>query len=101
MANPGGYHNPHVESADFKNSDEALAYEQGHDADLPINGTPISKEIAVDEEKADTLQTDTPAEHDPNDVWWDGDDDPQNPQNWSSRKKWSNVAILSYVTLIT
>lgn len=30
----------------------------------------------------------TDAEHDPNIVDWDGDADPENPLNWSARKKW-------------
>lgn len=30
----------------------------------------------------------TGAEHDPNIVDWDGDADPENPLNWSARKKW-------------
>lgn len=30
----------------------------------------------------------TDAEHDPNIVDWDSDADPENPLNWSARKKW-------------
>ena len=30
----------------------------------------------------------TDAERDPNIVDWDGDADPENPLNWSARKKW-------------
>jgi hypothetical protein len=30
----------------------------------------------------------TDAEHDPNIVDWDGEADPENPLNWSARKKW-------------
>lgn len=37
----------------------------------------------------------------PNIVDWEGPDDPENPYNWSARKKWSNVAILSFLTLLT
>ncbi|KAH6842627.1 general substrate transporter [Chaetomium sp. MPI-CAGE-AT-0009] len=38
---------------------------------------------------------------DPNVVSWDGPDDPTNPMNWSMRKKWSNIAVLSVLTIIT
>ena len=38
---------------------------------------------------------------DPNLVSWDGPDDTANPQNWTMRKKWSNVAVLSVLTIIT
>ncbi|GME24691.1 putative mfs multidrug protein [Neofusicoccum parvum] len=40
-------------------------------------------------------------EHDQNVVWWDGDSDPENPLNWSEKKKWTNLALLSCVTFIT
>ncbi|KAL1623596.1 hypothetical protein SLS56_008236 [Neofusicoccum ribis] len=39
-------------------------------------------------------------EHDQNVVWWDGDSDPENPLNWSEKKKWTNLALLSCVTFI-
>lgn len=38
---------------------------------------------------------------DPNIVSWDGPDDPTNPMNWTMRKKWSNIAVLSILTIIT
>jgi len=40
-------------------------------------------------------------ERDPNIVTWDGPDDPTNPMNWTMRKKWSNIAVLSILTIIT
>jgi hypothetical protein len=39
-------------------------------------------------------------ENDRNVVWWDGDDDPENPMNWSERKRWSQVAIISFLTFL-
>ncbi|KAI9700577.1 MAG: hypothetical protein M1820_006731 [Bogoriella megaspora] len=38
---------------------------------------------------------------DENIVWWDGDDDPANPMNWSTKRKWNNIFILSGITLVT
>jgi len=43
---------------------------------LPV-GPQTEKEPAV-----------TDAEHDPNIVDWDGEADPENPLNWSAKKKW-------------
>lgn len=34
-------------------------------------------------------------------VWWDGDQDPANPQNWPNSVKWSNIAVLSSITFLT
>ncbi|GAB1316166.1 Polyamine transporter 3 [Madurella fahalii] len=42
-----------------------------------------------------------PEEKDHNVVSWDGPDDPENPMNWTNRKKWSNIAVLSILTIIT
>jgi hypothetical protein len=39
-------------------------------------------------------------EGDSNIVWWDGDNDPANPMNWSTAKKWTNVGIVSAITFI-
>jgi len=38
---------------------------------------------------------------DPNIVWWDGPNDPQNPRNWSTPKKVINVGLISLLCFIT
>lgn len=38
---------------------------------------------------------------DPNVVDWDGPDDPANPQNWTSKKKWINTGLLASMTFVT
>lgn len=40
-------------------------------------------------------------EKDPNIVDWDGEDDPEKPLNWPSRKKWTYIILLSALTLLT
>ncbi len=40
-------------------------------------------------------------ESDPNIVTWDGPNDPMNPMNWTDRKKWMNIAVLSIMTVVT
>ncbi|KAI5808427.1 major facilitator superfamily domain-containing protein [Pyronema omphalodes] len=38
---------------------------------------------------------------DPNIVWWDGPNDPENPMNWPKWRKYIAVAIVSSITFIT
>lgn len=38
---------------------------------------------------------------DPDVVDWDGPDDPANPKNWSSSKKWANVYVLAIITFFS
>lgn len=61
---------------------------------LETDSEPTSRDGAADE-KGDAESKD------PNVVSWDGPDDPTNPMNWTMRKKWSNVAVLSILTIIT
>jgi hypothetical protein len=34
-------------------------------------------------------------------VDWNGDDDPENPQNWSPPRKWVTIALVSSITFVT
>lgn len=36
-------------------------------------------------------------------VWWNepADQDPENPMNWTNKKKWSNIAVMSAITFLT
>ena len=38
--------------------------------------------------------------NDPDIVEWDGPDDPGNPLNWSTRRKWANIITFSTITMI-
>jgi len=40
-------------------------------------------------------------EDDPNTVFWDGPNDPQNPMNWAALKKWGAVGLVSAITFLT
>lgn len=112
MATPGTYHNPTQESRDIEDEKIRQAYEEGHDADidLPINvdlekgaqsnAVSTHSNAPTLAEKGDAAE-EGQEENDPNIVDWDGPDDPQNPMNWTEKKKWSNIATLSLVTLIT
>lgn len=101
-----------------------VAYASGHDADIPSSTGYVLDEqgelkrqrsIAeqaslaksqshgshvtnTDVEKG-TFPRDTKVtEHDPNIVWWDGDDDTENPYNWP---RWRRVTICVLISLLT
>ena len=38
---------------------------------------------------------------DPDVVNWDGPNDPENPMNWTDKKKWTGILVLSVMTLVT
>jgi hypothetical protein len=51
--------------------------------------------------EAAVAKEDPRGESDPTAIGWDGPDDPQNPKNWPDKKKWTNISILSILTLVT
>jgi multidrug resistance protein len=88
------------------NEKESEAYQQGQDADTfiadPEKGAQSQALSTHTDER--TLSAGTPAQdeaREPNIVDWDGPDDPANPLNWPAKKKWSIIAALGAVTLIT
>ena len=118
---------PHAIEVDdaYKERDE-VAMLEGHDADIPVEEKPTtvsntsqewqaspsppeSENARIkDEEQGRTSnekRTETEIEHeeenDPNLVFWDGPDDPENPMNWKESVKWANVAAVSAITFIT
>lgn len=38
---------------------------------------------------------------DSNTVWWDGDNDPENPKNWSASRKWRNLGVMAAITFLS
>jgi hypothetical protein len=51
-------------------------------------------------DSTDAIQTQE-AQNEANVVWWDGEDDPENPMNWSSFRRWGAIAVVSGVTFLT
>ncbi|KAJ5358646.1 MFS general substrate transporter [Penicillium cataractarum] len=49
----------------------------------------------------DTIPVERDETQNPNDVFWDGDDDRSNPKNWTVVYRWSHIVIISLVTFIT
>jgi hypothetical protein len=128
MTTPGVYLNTVQATAAINDPHQKLALQEGHDADIPSSipadletgkaisenlttadgkdkelgsdGASIKSEgLVTDEEKAETSKDKSPV--DPNEVYWDGDDDPANPMNWSTKRKWAGLAVLSFITFIT
>ncbi|KAI1124073.1 cycloheximide resistance protein [Nemania abortiva] len=103
------------------------AVEEGHDADIPssagyvldregelkrlqsIEGQRRRSGVTTDHadrdiEKGDEAGQETASdddETDPNVVWWDGEDDPENPYNWSTTRKVLNTGCVSFQTFIS
>jgi hypothetical protein len=81
----------------------------------PIPSTPVStKEAApgfeegfsTDEQTLQNLHLEEGPEVpieiiDPDAVDWDGPDDPENPMNWADKKKWSCIAVLAIMSILT
>ncbi|EXJ66040.1 uncharacterized protein A1O5_10654 [Cladophialophora psammophila CBS 110553] len=61
----------------------------------------VEKALSTLEEKGGTTTTVETTTDDSNVVDWDGPNDPENPLNWPARRKWTNVALLSFITLLT
>ncbi|KAI0020811.1 MFS multidrug transporter [Xylariomycetidae sp. FL0641] len=56
--------------------------------------TPLLKQAAGNGSEEDQSK-------DPNVVTWDGPDDPENPLNWSQRRKWTATILVSCFTFIS
>jgi len=56
---------------------------------------------ALISEKSASSQSLPSAASDPNIVDWDGPEDPSNPMNWSQKRKWGLIAVLSAITFVT
>lgn len=103
MTTPGTFNDPHFGVEDVKNPQVRQAIEEGHDADIPSSTGFVDVEKKAGTASSTSNSDFGKAEHDPNVVDWEQpeNEDPNNPQNWSSAKKWLNVAIVSYICFIT
>lgn len=122
MTEPTLYRNP------TKSEIIKLAAFEGHDADIPTNAGSLrsvathasvhrlhahelkdtsiamEKDIEKDGGTPSASSIDEPQEEtetDPNIVDFDGPDDPENPLNWSTKKKWGMVTLVSAITFLT
>ncbi len=61
----------------------------------------VDPEKGAVEGGAEVVEEQRNKEKDPNIVDWDGPDDPENPLNWTPKRKWSIAALLSFMTFVT
>lgn len=61
----------------------------------------LEQGIAPDTRVTALPDKDAQESNDPNIVGWDGPDDPENPVNWSFKKKMATTVIISTITLVT
>lgn len=64
------------------------------------NGTSDLEKGLTPEDK-DAQAVTAEGQSDPNIVWWDGPDDPENPMNWPSWRKVLTCTIISILTFVT
>lgn len=60
-----------------------------------------SAQEALGVSTASDLRLDPERAEDSNIVSWEGDDDPQNPRNWTEKRKRMMVGIVSAISFIT
>ncbi|KAL7906070.1 MFS general substrate transporter [Trichoderma velutinum] len=67
----------------------------------PRDSNDVADPTAIDTEKQSYVVQNADSNDDENLVWWDGDDDPQNPYNWSASRKVLNSVLVSSLSFIT
>src|ERR1700744_2309505 len=92
-------HLEHDETNTSTHSTSLSEKEQERQCDPDIeHGLPVVDTTQDADEKTPRETTTSPDE---NIVDWDGPNDPEKALNWTNKKKWSNVAIISSVTFLT
>lgn len=91
--------NSHKDSVKKDTAVESEKYGKPASSNSSDDGTPAERDLEKGEPETHTSEASSEP-HDPNIVDWDSPEDPQNPMNWSAKKKWSNIAILSFLTLL-
>ncbi|KAF2501407.1 MFS general substrate transporter [Lophium mytilinum] len=118
MATLEVYNNPvpHLHNLNDPSLEFAYDSEEDHDAGISPNlstytsvrqsldiqpqaptGAPVTQErTAHDSEKEEGAGL-----ADPNVIFWDGPEDPENPMNWSNSFKWGNLVVILYMVFVT
>ncbi|KAH0565208.1 hypothetical protein GP486_001391 [Trichoglossum hirsutum] len=86
---------PSTQSASSREDAETELSEKARSSDDSQEGQDLEQGLAI--EKGCTPGS----VKDPNVVTWDGPDDPENPKNWSKKKKWGITLMVSSFTLIS
>ncbi|CRK32519.1 hypothetical protein BN1708_005779, partial [Verticillium longisporum] len=92
---------PHTaDSKSIENQETTQREVYENDIALALVPSYSRSHVAEDLEKGPSKVEDV-EETDPNVVFWDGDDDPENPYNWPTWRKIVNCALISLLTFIT
>jgi len=83
---------------------QSIENQKTRDRDLEKGGKPSSlseKDEDGSASKSKGVHQEEEEEEDPNLVWWDGEDDPENPYNWTMTRKALNCGCVSFQTFIS
>lgn len=102
LADEKAVHEHRLSGTSFRSSTDRGLSSSGEKS-APIDpdvehGIPIVDTTEDADTKAARQET---SSHDPNVIDWDSPEDTARAVNWSSKKKWSNIAVVSTVTFLT
>ncbi|RMZ91059.1 hypothetical protein DV736_g1697, partial [Chaetothyriales sp. CBS 134916] len=81
---------------------EKSGVEQSQQPQDPLVWTEVEKQETTSIHPEESNGADaSPADKDPNIVYWESDADPRRPLNWPKQQKWSILAIVSAITFLT
>ncbi|KAL1845958.1 hypothetical protein Plec18167_009088 [Paecilomyces lecythidis] len=93
---------------DSESSDSLSSDEESHDGPTLENDAGILTERDTDLERGPredlektATRKSTRSQRDPKLVTWEGPDDPENPKNWSMKRKWAATFVVSCFTFIS
>ncbi|GAD99296.1 MFS multidrug transporter [Paecilomyces variotii No. 5] len=96
------------EDEDSSSSDSLSSDEESHDGPTLENDAGIMTERDTDLERGPRENLEKTAtrksqrsQRDPKLVTWEGPDDPENPKNWSMKRKWAATFVVSCFTFIS
>lgn len=84
-----------VTTTTYNDDDNSNNHDSNKDASA------VEKGIVETQAPTTTAGPDSTTPEDPNIVFWDGPNDPENPMNWSFKLKLTNVALVSAWTFLT
>ncbi|GAB7351888.1 hypothetical protein MBLNU459_g2433t1 [Dothideomycetes sp. NU459] len=79
---------------------ERMAEEEPDEVPEGPFGMVLEEDVEAGDAQLEKKQT-IKSVQDPNLVTWDGPDDPENPKNWSKKRKWAATLVVSSFTFIS
>ncbi|KAK5149049.1 hypothetical protein LTR04_000147 [Oleoguttula sp. CCFEE 6159] len=94
------YSSDTLETLDSSENDNEKEEEQQGSVPEVRDGIPDERDAELGRPQLEKKQT-TRSVRDPNLVSWDFDDDPENPKNWTNKRKWAATLVVSFFTFIS